>query len=111
MSGQTVRNHRDCPCHIPTVNAGPSSSGIQAGSHKLLYFVVFKTSSDDISDINSSDGSSTASDEPQEGDDLEGHERPTKRAQQQGKLPVCQYIQLATVIFLCDIYIELHVDA
>jgi len=28
---------------------------------------VFETSSDDISDKNSSDGSSTASDEPQEG--------------------------------------------
>jgi hypothetical protein len=51
MSGQTVRNHRDRPRHIPTVNAGPSGSGIQAGLHKLLYFVVFESSSDDVSQI------------------------------------------------------------
>jgi len=51
MSGQTVRNHRDRPRHIPTVNVGPSGSGIQAGSHKLLYFVVFESSSDDVSQI------------------------------------------------------------
>lgn len=110
MSGQTVRNHRDRPRHIPTVNAGPSGSGIQAGSHKLSLLYCFESSSDDISDQNSSDGSSTTSDEPHEGDDLEGHERPTKQARRQGKLPVRQYIQVATVIFLRDIYIELRVD-
>ena len=78
-----------------------------------LYFVVFESFSVDIYHILdkiSSDGSSTTSDESQEDDDLEGHERPTKRARRQGKLPVRKYIQVATVNFLHDIYIELHVD-
>ena len=103
MSGQTVRNHRD----RPTVNAGPSGSGIQAGLHKLsqLYFFVIESFSDDISDKNSSDSDGPTSDVPQEDDDLEGHERPTKRARRQGKLPVVrQYILVATVYFLQDIY-------
>lgn len=75
----------------------------------FLYLVVFENSSDNITDNNSSDGSSTTSDEPQEGDDLEGHERPRKRARRQSELPVRQYIQVATVNFLLDIYIQLHV--
>ena len=42
MSGQTVRNHRDRPRHIPTVNAGPRSSGIQAGSHNFSTLLCLK---------------------------------------------------------------------
>lgn len=87
MSGQTIRNHRDRPRHIPIVNAlaGPSS-GVQPGSHVCLYSVMFDTSSGDIPDKNSSDGSNSVSDESEGDDGTElGPERPTKRR----KLLVC----------------------
>jgi hypothetical protein len=75
----------------------------QVHTSASTYSVMIDTSSGDISDKNSSGGSSTNSDES-EGDvddGVEGPERPTKRAR---KLPVRHYIQVATTMFSGDIY-------
>jgi len=62
---------------------------------------VLIPSSGDIADKNSTGGSSTDSNESEGDDGMEGPERPTKRAR---KPPVCHYIQVATTMFLGDIY-------
>jgi hypothetical protein len=73
----------------------------QVRTSASTHSAVMDTSSGGISDKNSSDGSSNTSDESEGDDGMEGSERPTKRAR---TLPVCHYIQLATIMFSGDIY-------